>query len=476
MSPTERPTRVRTTPLTPDATRPATNDPSAGDQEPYPRPAYAWYVVGVLTLAYVSSFIDRQILSLLVAPIRRDLAISDTQMSLLMGLSFALFYTFLGMPIGRLADSRSRRAIIGWGIAVWSVMTASCGLARTYAQLLLARVGVGVGEAALSPPAYSLIADYFPKERLATALSVYSMGIYLGSGLAVVIGGLALSLVSAEDSWRWPLIGELRPWQSVFFVVGAPGLLLALLVRTVREPPRRGVAGAAQVSVGETVRYLRANARTFACHDTGIACIAMVAYGISAWTPTMFARTYGWAPARTGVVTGLLTMVFGVAGILSGGRAADAMLRAGRADAKLRACRAGAAGLLASAVLAPLMPTATLALVLFAPVSFFAAFPFGAAAAAVQEAAPNQMRAQASALYLFVVNLIGLGFGPTAVALLTDYVFRDDAAIRYSLAVVAAVGLTAALALLTAGLASYRRTLEYRDAWMAARRTPGATS
>jgi MFS family permease len=227
------------------------------------------------------------------------------------------------------------------------------------------------------------------------------------------------------------------------------------------------------VPLAETVRYLRANLRTFACHDVGIACIALVNYGVAAWTPTMFTRTFGWAPARTGVVTGLITMAAGAAGIVWGGRTADAMLRAGRADAKLRACRAGAVALLASAVLYPLMPTATLAVALFVPVSVFAAFPFGAAAAAVQEATPNRMRAQASAVFLFVVNLLGLGFGPTAVALLTDYAFASDAAVRYSMAVVAAVALTAAVALLSAGLPAYRRTLAYRDAWLAGRGARG---
>ena len=463
MTTSQRPSPSAFAPPAPDGAAP-------GDDAPPYSARYAWYVVAVLTLAYVSSFIDRQILALLVGPIRRDLGISDTGMSLLMGLSFALFYTFLGIPIGRLADARSRRAIIGWGIAVWSAMTAACGLVRSYPQLLLARIGVGVGEAALSPPAYSLIADYFPKEKLATALSVYSMGIYIGSGLAVVIGALALSLVSGGETWTWPIVGALRPWQSVFFVVAAPGLLIALLTLTIREPARRGVVGAASVPVRETVRYLRANLRTFGCHDVGVACVALVNYGIAAWTPTMLARTFGWEPARSGVVTGVVTMVFGVAGIVCGGRLADAMLRAGRRDAKVRACRAGALGLLVSGVLFPLMPTRWLAVALFAPVSFFAAFPFGAAAAAVQEAAPNQMRAQASAVYLFVVNLIGLGFGPTAVALLTDYAFRDDAAVRYSLALVALVGVTAAIALLSAALPAYRRTIEYRDAWLAERR------
>src|SRR5262245_15450942 len=163
-------------------------------EQPYPSAAYAWYVVGVLTLVYVFSFIDRQILSLLVGPIRRDLGISEKQMSLLMGASFAVFYTLFGIPLGRLADTRSRRGIIAVGVAFWSVMTAACGLTRSFWQLALARIGVGVGEASLSPSAYSLIADYFRPERRSTALSVYSMGIYVGSGLAYALGGLVVQL------------------------------------------------------------------------------------------------------------------------------------------------------------------------------------------------------------------------------------------------------------------------------------------
>jgi MFS family permease len=198
-------------------------------------------VVGVLTFVYIFSFIDRQILNLLVRPIRRDLGISDFQMSLLMGFSFALFYTLFGIPLGRLADSRSRRTIIAVGFTVWSLMTAGCGLARNFVQMLLLRVGVGVGEAALSPAAYSIITDYFPPKRRATAISVYSMGIYIGSGIAFIVGGLVAGLAAAQETWNVPLVGATRPWQVVFFIVGIPGVFLALLMYTVREPARRGI-------------------------------------------------------------------------------------------------------------------------------------------------------------------------------------------------------------------------------------------
>src|SRR5882762_1767566 len=209
-------------------------------EEPYPSPGYSWYVVGVLTLVYVFSFIDRQIMSLLVRPLRRDLNITDTQVSILMGLGFAIFYTLCGIPLGRLADTRSRRSIIVAGFVAWSFFTAMCGLAKNFSQMLLWRIGVGVGEASLSPSAFSLITDYFPKERLATAISVYSMGIYIGAGMAYLLGGIVVGFASSQEMYNLPLVGATRSWQLVFFIVGLPGIFLALLLYTVREPARRG--------------------------------------------------------------------------------------------------------------------------------------------------------------------------------------------------------------------------------------------
>jgi MFS family permease len=189
----------------------------APEHDDFPSPGYAWYVVAVLTIAYVFSFIDRQIMNFLVGPIRRDLGISDTQISLLMGLSFAMFYTLFGIPLGRLADTRSRRGIISIGIAVWSLMTVACGMTRNFWQLALTRMGVGVGEAALSPAAYSLIADYFPPTRRATAMSVYSMGIYVGAGLSSILG-VDCGQVAGQE--LRPAIVQARcSWQIVFVAV-----------------------------------------------------------------------------------------------------------------------------------------------------------------------------------------------------------------------------------------------------------------
>lgn len=456
-----------TTATKPDAA-PTYTPGSTAREEPYPSPAYAWFVVAVLLLAYISSFIDRQILSLMVAPIRRDLGLSDTQMSLLMGLSFAILYTLLGLPVGRMADARSRRGIMAVGVAVWSVFTATCGLARNFTQLFLARVGVGVGEAALSPAAYSMLADYFPKERQGRALSAYVSGIYIGGGLALIIGGFVIKALSGAETWNVPLVGAMHPWQTVFFVIGLPGLLIALLVLAVREPVRRA-ATAEPLPMGEVARYVRDNLRTFTAHHFGIAMISFAAYGANAWIPSIFVRQYGWSLPRIGTTFGLFIMVFGTAGIYAGGWFADRALRNGKVDGKLTTCLIGAVGMLACGAVFSLSGSSTAAIVIAAPFNFFAAFPYGAAAAAVAEVAPNRMRAQLSATYLFVVNLIGLGLGPTAVALVTDKVFHDDRMVGYSLGITMSVSLTIAALLLAWGRPAYVRTIAYRDAWMAAR-------
>lgn len=422
--------------------------------------AYPWVVVTILLVAYVFSFVDRQILNLLVGPIRRDLGINDTQMSLLMGFSFAIFYTILGIPLGRLADRWNRRNLIAGGVVVWSAMTALCGLASSYWQLFLARIGVGVGEAALSPAAYSMIADYFPPQRRATAISVYSMGIYLGSGIAFLLGGLVIQFAFAQGVVTLPLVGDTRPWQVVFLVLGAAGIAFSLVFLLVREPPRAELGLSSEaVPLAAVIAYLWQNRRTVLCHNLGFAMIAFSSYGTSAWVPSFFIRTFDWKASDVGIVYGLIVMVFGCLGILFGGWLTDRWLRAGQTDAALRV------GIYASAVATLggvylLANSGTLAAIAMVPSVFALAMPFGAAPAAILAIVPNQMRGQTAAVYLFVVNLIGLGVGPTAVALVTDYVFADDAALKWSMLIVGSVANLAAIAWLAAGLKPYRQTIQ----------------
>lgn len=447
----------------------------ATTEDPYPPIGYAWYVVGVLTLLYVFSFMDRYILSLLVGPIRRDLGISDTGMSLLMGFSFAVFYSLFGIPLGRLADSRSRRTLIAIGCVVWSLMTAGSGLARNYLQLLLFRMGVGVGEATLSPSAYSLITDYFPKERLASAMSVYSTAIHIGTGLSYILGGLVVGYASTQGESVLPIVGAVRPWQTVFFIVGLPGLALAVLMYTVKEPVRRGlrfvkaedgIRRAVQAPLRDVFRYFAENKATLICHNVGFTLSTLTSY--TTWGPTLFIRNYGWSAAQAGVLYGLLTSIIGVMGILAGGRIADFLAERGYRDANLRFGLIVTVAWFPTGLLFPLMPNATWAVALLIPTYFLVSAPWGAAAAALQQVMPNSMRGQATAIYLLAINLIGGGLGPTAVALVTDYIFHDDYSLKYSLVIIGTISHLASALLLWIGLKHFRKSLDRMEVWTTA--------
>ncbi|MBC6403416.1 MAG: MFS transporter [Hyphomonadaceae bacterium] len=431
---------------------------------------YSWYIVAVLMLAYLLSYVDRSILSLLVGPIRADLSLSDTQLSLLHGFAFALFYATLGFPLGRMADNRNRKNIITGGISVWSLFTAACGLANNFWQLFLTRMGVGVGEAALNPSAYSIISDRFPKHLLARALSTYVMGTYMGFGMAFVVGGLVVQAVTATPTMEIPVLGEVYTWQLAFFYVGFPGLLVALLVYlTVREPARKGLAAGVHdgkaVPIRDVIRFVFLNRRTFICHLAGFSLTGILVNGLVLWTPSFFQRTYGMPVTEAGVTYGLILLVFGPLGIFSGGVVSDWIDRKGPAGGSFKTAAGFVALAITPAILSPLMPTATLAFVFIAVLVFASSAPWGVAVSAIQQITPNEMRGQVSALYLFVVNLIGIGFGPTIVALLTDRVFNDDALLRYSMVSVGAGAAILASFILFLGVGAFRRSAQHAATW-----------
>ena len=408
-------------------------------------------------------------------PIRRDLGISDTQMSLLMGFSFAVFYTVFGIPLGWLADTRSRRGIIAAGVTVWSFFTAACGLARNFTQLLFLRMGVGVGEASLGPSAYSMISDYFPPQRRATALSVYGMGIYIGSGIAYLLGGVIVGLASAQDAWIAPVVGALRPWQIVFLAVGLPGILMGMLVLTVREPLRRGNAANAKAPAGATLAYMRANKWTLLCHGLGFGFISLRTNAGASWIPSFFTRTHGWTSTQIGVSMGLIVMIAGSLGVVGGGMYADRLAARGCHDSKLRVALYAVLCSLPTGVAMMLTASSTLAILLYIPTVFFTSAPFGVAPAAIQEMMPNSMRGQASAIYLFVNNLVGLGLGPTSVALISDYVFHDDKAVGQALLIVSVASSAVASLLLWFGMRHFLRTMNYLRSFTARQNLPSSS-
>lgn len=425
----------------------------------------AWIAVIILTLANISSFIDRQILALLVKPIKRDLHLSDTEISLLMGLSFALFYTLFGIFIGRLADTKNRKKIIMLGVSIWSIMTALCAGVGNYFQFFMARMGVGVGESTLSPSAYSMIADLFPKDRLATATSVFTMGVFLGSGLATLIGSGIVANLPTEGMLNIPIFGEIFPWQIIFLYVGLPGLVIVLLMIFIKEPSRTNSLQKngknAKLSLGESLKIIFKHKKTYLLICFTIACQAMINYGMNAWVPTFVNRTYGWEVPRAGFFYGVVSCFAAIGGALSGGWLADKWVKNGVLEGRLRVSVIGISlGILG--FVATLMPTAELAILLLAIPVFGLAMPFGAATAAIQEIMPNQVRATASSILLFIINLAGMGMGPLLVAQFTDSVFKDESMIRYSLMMLFLVGGSIGLVLSVLVLKPYRKVIESR--------------
>ena len=417
---------------------------------------YAWYVVAVLIVAYTVSFIDRQILTLLVGPIRATLQISDFQISLLHGLAFALFYTTLGIPIGRIVDKRRRTTIMATGIAVWSLMTALCGVARNFTQLFIARIGVGVGEAALSPGAYSMLSDYFPPTELPRALSLYTGAAHVGAGIALIAGGALIALAPPLDL---PVIGHLEAWQTVFLFVGLPGLLVALWVLSLREPPRTGLQKGDHPTLGAVFGYMRARAGAYGILIIGYSVSGLMWNGAIAWLPTFFIREFGWTASEVGLRYGLAAMTSGVLGVVIGGAIAAHLRKRGVLDANIWI------GIIALAIAAPSGVAGTLAnseTAAFALVSLFlfgCAMPWGGAAAALQEITPNQMRGLVSAIYLFSLSLCGIGFGPLVVAGFTDYTFGRDDAVNYSLALTIAIAAPVSAVLLWLARRPYREAM-----------------
>lgn len=420
----------------------------------------AIYALIALLLAYILSFVDRNVMAVLIGPIRQDFAISDFQYSLLHGFAFSMFYIFLGLPIARIADRGSRKWVITVGVLCWSLMTCLCGLAKSFGSLFAARVGVGVGEAALSPPAYSLLSDYFSSDNLPRAMAIYTLGITLGGGLAYIIGGEVYEYFHAAGPMVLPVVGELGAWQVTFVVVGLPGFLLVGMLALMVEPARKG--GSQEVgeyALTEIGQHLHAHWRAYGGLILGVSLLSVLGYGTMAWYPEYLIRTHAMNRADAGSSFGLIFILAGSAGTLVGGFSAKPLLDRGYHDASLRLIIAIALLWLVPATLGPRASSASLALAAAVPIVFFLNSYFALSIAALQRITPNRMRAQVSALMLFMTNLFGLALGPTAVASLTDFVFQDDAALAQSLAVLPLLVCPAAAALVFWSLRDWRHAL-----------------
>ncbi len=420
---------------------------------------YPWYATIVLMVAYVLSYLDRQILYLMVGPIRKDLHISDFQFSLLTGAAFGIFYTLMGLPIGWLADKHNRKKLITAGIVAWSIMTMLCGFAQSYGLLFLARIGVGVGEATLSPSAYSFLSDSFDRVRLPRALSVYALGLFIGAGIALIIGGEVIGVVEKMPAMVIPVIGELRSWHLVFLIVGLPGLVVALWVSTLREPKRTGVvkfaSGNNGVPFSQVLTFVRDMPLMAISLFIGAALFSAMAYADS-WYPTLFMRLWGWNVQSAGRIVGLSSLIAGPMGMLFAGWQSSRWIARGKTDACLRLTAWAALGITLPAALLPIAPNATIMAALLFPFKFFIGFTPVLIPSALQMVAPNHIRAQLGALFLFATGLIGVTGGPILPAFLSDYVFTGPNALPHALSVTAAIIGPLTFAVTWIGLKQYR--------------------
>lgn len=432
---------------------------ATGADGDWPAPARGWIVVGLLALASVVSQFDRTVINLMVAPIKAEFGLNDTAFGALQGVAFGIFYVLACIPLGRLADNYSRRAIIGTCLLLWSLFACASGLARSYGQLFLTRIGVAVGEASLTPAGLSMLADHFPPDKLGRPVSGYLMSAPVGQGLAFIGGGSLLAALAGSSLLSTGLLAGLDPWQAAFIFVGAPGLLLVPLFFMVREPARRGRGAAEVLSARDVMRLVGDRWRALVPMFIGFAMVLLVSYSVTIWTPAMLERTYGWGTAQIGLAFGLVLLLCGTAGVFTAGVLSDLVAARGHKDAPLRVAAGGFAVAGIAGTLAPLMPNAWAALALLGVTVFCGNMPFPCAATSLQLIVPNRARAQVSAVYVTFTTLVGLAVGPTVVGVMTDYVFSDPADVRYSISVIVAVAAPVMVLMMLLAMRPYRRFL-----------------
>ena len=413
----------------------------------YPSSQQAWYGVVILTLAYILSFLDRQLLSLVVTDVKSDLDLTDSQVSIILGFAFALFYTTMGIPIGRLADKKSRRTIIGIVITFWCFMTAATGIVKTYAQLFIARIGVGVGEATLSPSALSIISDYFPKEKRGTAMGFFNMGVSVGSGIALILGGQIVAYFADFPPIILPLVGQIYEWQALFIFIGIPGLLVALLMSTIKEPSRKGKmtlvnesgSSSEEISIKDTIRFIYQRKEAYGWLFLSMACSVLIGYAFLSWLPTMYIRSYNIGIPTITLWLGIAFLIGGPFGATMSGWLGDKLYKKYNNSSHVMLFAYSMIILTVAAVLVPLMPSYQTATLMFIPQIVTAAGQTALAPVAMINITPNQLRGQVIAVYFFVISMTGYTLGPTSVALITDFIFKDESLIMYSMSIVSLV-------------------------------------
>lgn len=416
----------------------------------------AWFATGVLYFAQALLLADRQILAFLVDPIRADLALSDFQFSLASGFVLTFVCSLMGIPLARMADTYPRRDVVAVSVALWCLMTVLCSRAAGLIVLLFARLGSGISYAALVPASVSLLADAFKANRRPLAIGVYASGAFFGIGLAHILSGFIVAATTSADGMILPLTGSFSAWQLTFVFLALPSIVVLALLRRVVEPDRQGPAGERQsAQLADTVAHIRKHWFVHTSLIIGAVLSGIGLFAIYAWAPSVFLRVYEWSSAETGVVFGIVTIVFGTAGLVISGNYARQFVARGQKLVFQRLIMLSVACAIIPGAITMTADTALGVWACFAAVIFFLAMPIGLAQTAIQAITPNSMRAQLIAIYFAALNLIGLGIGPTAVAFFTDFIFREDAAVGRAIGIVIVSSGVASVLLLALGVKQY---------------------
>ncbi|NML87666.1 MFS transporter [Sphingobium sp. TB-6] len=426
----------------------------------YPHGGMVWYTMGILSAGWVMAYLDRYIISVLIEPMRQSLSLSDTQLSLVQGMAFALFFVVAGIPIGRLVDRTNRRNVLLFGISCWSLATIACGLSENFWQLFASRLAVGIGEACLAPASFSIVSDLIPPKRRGAVMGIMVGGTALGNAGSVFIGGLLLQVFGLHGVLNLPILGAVSSWQLVFIVVGAPGLLVALLLLAVREPVRLEKARAV-IDNKAFFKFVRQQPSGFGLTLAALTANMFALNGFVAWLPVILMRIHHMPPAQMGTIIGAVLLSVGVITPPIGGALGDWLSR-----------RYPAIGRLGPLLIAyPLLALLQFSW-WFLDGPFYAILVFtvsapllgniiaGATYPALTLMVPNEMRGQVTTLFLLIGTMVGIGFAPTAVALVTDNVFHDPTMLRQSVILVALPAFIAGFILTLLALKPYRRTCE----------------
>ena len=428
----------------------------------YPDKKYGYSAVGILTLAQIFAFIDRQIPSMLVEPIKQDFNLTDSQIALLGGAAFSIFYAIMALPIGYAVDRYKRTRVLGIGIFLWSLMTALAGLANSFGRLFGARIGVAVGEAVMAPTSVSLVSDYFPENKQGKPMGIITSGVYIGIGITLLGGGFLIDYLTELGGLNLPLIGYVKPWQATFMIVGVPGLFVALGAFLLTEPKRFDEKVGQGNMEGRQNVFLHINEhkKTLLPMFGGLIFMALIFYSFTFWAPTMMIRTYNISLTEAGFFLGIITIISSITGTIFAGSVVDYLRNRNYRDAPVRAAMFAVILAFPPIVLLSFVNTEIAAWIcIFIYLFFISSFaPLGLLA--VSGVSRGNVKGQLAAIHAFLMMAFGLSLGPQLTAFFTDFVFTDTNKINWSISATGALVLPISALFFKASLNKYKESSE----------------